>query len=474
LFRLGGRKEQLMIGAFLRTGLLAALIGSVAAASASAQPAGNPLDRFLKDGASSFVLENLRLIDGTGAPAREGVTLVIEGGRIASIGSTPARLPSGARRVDLAGHTVTPGLVMMHEHINYFSAGSTWNAMPYSVPKLLLAAGVTSIRTAGSEAPQVDIALKKRLDAGRAPGPHLSVTGGYLNAESGGFLGDTVTETAEQAARAVAYWGGLGATSVKVYSAISPAALKGAVDEANKRGMHIAGHLGEISCTEAAKAGIHTIEHGLTSCFKDLGIAPEQFGTYRYDTSDPRAKALIALLVRKKIAIVSTPDVTMIYDRDPEALTMLTEDRREHMRALLANPPSFLLPKPQIASWEAAHRAFERDFVAAGGLLLIGGDASDFGAVPGYANHVGMIELVKAGFSPLQVIRMATADGAGFLKLDDRGTIAVGKAADLLVVAGAPDRRMEDIRNVRWVFRGGRAFDPVKLRDASKGQLGRR
>ena len=72
--------------------------------------------------------------------------------------------------------------------------------MPYSVPKLLLAAGVTSIRTAGSEAPQVDLALKKRLDEGRAPGPHLSVTGGYLNAASGGFLGDTVTETAEQAA----------------------------------------------------------------------------------------------------------------------------------------------------------------------------------------------------------------------------------------------------------------------------------
>ena len=125
-----------------------------------------------------------------------------------------------------------------------------------------------------------------------------------------------------------------------------------------------------------------------------------------------------------------------------------------------------------MASWDAQHRAFERDLVAAGGRLLIGGDASDFGVVPGYANHRAMIALVRGGFSPLQVIKFATSDAAAFLHQDDIGTIAQGKIADLLVVKGAPDRHIEDIRNVVYVFKDGAAYDPAKLRASSKGMLG--
>ena len=125
-----------------------------------------------------------------------------------------------------------------------------------------------------------------------------------------------------------------------------------------------------------------------------------------------------------------------------------------------------------MAGWDRAHRAFERDFVASGGRLLVGGDASDFGVVPGYANHRAMIALVNAGFAPLQVIKFSTSDAAAFLKMRERGTIALGMAADLLIVEGEPDRRIEDIRNVRYVFKDGRAFDPVKLRAAARGQLG--
>ncbi len=84
-----------------------------------------------------------------------------------------------------------------------------------------------------------------------------------------------------------------------------------------------------------------------------------------------------------------------------------------------------------------------------------------------------MIALVRAGFTPLQVIRFATLDAARFLRIDGRvGTVAPGMAADLLVVRGAPDRSIDDIRNVDYVFKGGAAFDPVKLRAAAKGMLG--
>jgi imidazolonepropionase-like amidohydrolase len=126
-----------------------------------------------------------------------------------------------------------------------------------------------------------------------------------------------------------------------------------------------------------------------------------------------------------------------------------------------------------MASWNKAHREFERDFAASGGRLLIGGDAMDFGLVPGYGNHRAMIALVKAGFNPLRVIKFATSDGARFLKIDDRvGTVARGMIADLLVVRGSPDRSIEDIRNVEYVFKQGSAFDPAKLRAAARGMLG--
>jgi imidazolonepropionase-like amidohydrolase len=337
---------------------------------------------------------------------------------------------------------------------------------------LLLAAGVTTARTAGAEAPQIDLNLKERLDSGRVPGPRLAVTGAYLNGASGGFLGDTVVSTPEQARATVAFWGSLGATSMKVYSAIAPNVLKAAVEEAESRGMHVAGHLGDISCTEAANAGIHTIEHSLTSCAKDLGVAPDAIGSFRYRSSDERTRQLIRLLVAKNIAVVATPTATDFLNATAEELSMLSRDQKDRYDDYARNRPPFLPSSSAMANWNAAHRAFERDFVAAGGRLLIGGDASDLGVVPGFANHRAIIALVKAGFTPLQVIKFATSDAAAFLKIGDRGTAAERMAADLLIVQGAPDRRIEDIRNVRYVFKDGRAYDPAKLREAAKGQLG--
>jgi imidazolonepropionase-like amidohydrolase len=459
---------------WLRAFAVAEVAATLLACSSSGLAQGADADpkAYLADVATTFVLENARLIDGTGAPAQDGLTIIVDKGRIVALGKDPMPVPAGAKRIDLSGHTVLPGLVMMHEHINYFSGAYVWDSQPGTVPKLLLAAGVTTARTAGGEAPQVDLNLKKRIDSGTAPGPRLFVTGAYLNGAAGGFLGDTVVSTAEEGRDVTEYWGARGATSMKVYSAVSPEALRGAVEEANRRGMHVAGHLGEISCTEAAEAGIHTIEHTLTSCAKDFGIAPEATGTFGYDPSSATAKRLIALLVAKQIVMVSTPAMTEPYVGTPEELSMLSADQLRRHEANVKTPPPWLPSKAAMLSWDAEHRAFERDFVAAGGRLLIGGDASDFGVVPGYATHRAMMALVRGGFSPLQVIKFATSDAASFLKQDDFGIVAQGKIADLLIVKGAPDRRIEDIRNVAYVFKGGAAYDPAKLRAAAKGMLG--
>ena len=98
----------------------------------------------------------------------------------------------------------------------------------------------------------------------------------------------------------------------------------------------------------------------------------------------------------------------------------------------------------------------------------------DFGLIPGFQNHNAMVSMVKGGWSPLEVIKMATLDGATFLGISLKvGSISIGKAADLLIVSGQPDISIEDIRNVALVFRNGIGYDSKALREDTKGLVGR-
>ena len=119
---------------------------------------------------------------------------------------------------------------------------------------------------------------------------------------------------------------------------------------------------------------------------------------------------------------------------------------------------------------------FERAFVKAGGLLLAGPDPTGIGGVlPGFGNHRAIELLVEAGFTPVEAIRVATANGAQYLgKLDQMGTVTAGKRANLVVIQGDPASRISDIRNVEIVFKDGLGFDSRKLIDSVRGSVGLR
>jgi imidazolonepropionase-like amidohydrolase len=339
-------------------------------------------------------------------------------------------------RVNLAGRTVMPGLVMLHEHMFYFSGFRVWHSQAVSYPRLYLAAGVTTLRTAGTDVPYTDLNLKLGIDEGRIAGPKMFVTGPFFNGYEGHFLGDAIVRSEAEARRSVAYWAGEGVTSFKVYANISLDALKGVIEEAHARGLQVTGHLESVTCREAAELGIDNIEHSFRSCAKEIGLrdgekvsAPDQAKTH----------SLIQYLVKQHVVLTSTPSAVE-RKISQEELDLLHPTARERYLSSLNRV------SPTLGIEEKYVRQVEREFVAAGGRMVIGADPQDSGMIAGYADHRALELLVETGWKPLEVIRMATLGGAEFLGVpNDRGSIAVGKAADLIVVNGNPAADMKDI-----------------------------
>jgi len=137
---------------------------------------------FITVDASAIALTHVRVVDGTGAQGRSDQTLVIRNGLIADVGGTGTiTLPSDARVLDLQGRTVLPGYVMLHEHLSFTPDGNDEVSVRFSFPRLYLAGGATTIRTAGSAGLRDDVALKRAIDQKEVPGPHLDVTSPYLD-----------------------------------------------------------------------------------------------------------------------------------------------------------------------------------------------------------------------------------------------------------------------------------------------------
>ena len=429
-------------------------------------------------------LTNARVIDGTGAAARPGQTLILQNGIIEAMGpaaSTP--VPPGAHTIDLTGKSVIPGLVMVHEHFYYPTGPGVYGQLGQSFVRLYLAGGVTTIRTAGNLNGYMDITLKRRVEAGEVAGPAIDATMPYVNGPSQ-FVQMTALQSEERSRRHVGYWADEGATSVKAYMQISRAALGTAVREAHARGMKVTGHLCSVTYTEAATIGIDNLEHGFFAATdfvpdKEPDVCPGQGrGQQTIADLDPKGvpfQTLVRTLVERRVAVTSTLTVFELNTPGrplPPGLDVLVPQLREQYlqnRARVeANTQSIyprLFPKAM---------ALEREFVRAGGLLLAGTDPTGGGGViPGYANHRQLELLVEAGFTPLEAIQIGTLNGARYLGREARvGSLAPGKQADLVVVGGDPSAAIADVRKVEMVFKQGVGFDPAKLVASVTGRVG--
>jgi imidazolonepropionase-like amidohydrolase len=446
-----------------------------------------------------IVLTHVRVIDGTGAAAVADQNITIENGKITVI-SAGADVASGAgvTVMDLRGATVMPGIVGMHEHLyNIAEPNLTGDdsggqpplllpQMTFSAPLLYLAAGVTTARTGGSVEPYADLNLRDKINAGKLPGPHLDVTGPYLEGKNSPFIQMHQLADADEARAFVDYWADRGVTSFKAYMFITRAELKAAIDESHKRGIKITGHLCAVTYREAAEMGIDNLEHGFeANTQNDEGKKPDECTPSdgadtlsKMDPNGPEAKALFDVLIAHHVAITSTMSVfeADVPGRPPvrqDVLDAMSPPAREAY--LYAREHERLShPKIDYATAFKHDQAMERDFVKAGGFLMAGCDPTgDGGVLPGFGDQREIELLVEAGFTPVEAIQIATLNGAIYMgKQSTIGSIAPGKNADLLVVNGDPSTRISDIENVHLVFKDGAAYDPAKLLAAARGRYG--
>ncbi len=480
-----------------KTGLLLALI----CASALAQTPSAEVHKFIAYDDAVIALTHVRVIDGTGAAAQENRTVVLRNGKIASVtdGATPP--PDGARVINLAGHSVIPGLVGMHDHLMYTASinldendkipppGFLVTELAFSAPRLYLASGVTTMRTTGSVEPYTDLNIRRLIDAGKMPGPHIDVTSPYLEGKDSFFPQMTALTTPEQARKTVAFWAGQGVTSFKAYMDISAAVLGAAIKQAHHEGMKITGHLCSVDYPEAVKLGIDNLEHG--PVYTDSEFVPG-----RKPDVCPQIPAIVASwldrpidgkpvqnlirdLVEHHVAVTSTLPVfeASITTRPVVSQRQTRMMSAESLRSYLSARNNAATSPARAEKGEAALKkemAFERAFVHAGGLLLAGPDPTGNGGVlPGFGDQREVELLVEAGFTPLQAIHIATENGARFeRRLDRIGTIETGKNADLVVLKGDPSQHIDDIENVELVFKDGVAYDPAKLIDSVRGMVG--
>lgn len=441
-----------------------------------------------------IAIEHVRVIDGTGAPARSDRTVVIQNGKISAVGSASSvHVPANAKVIDAHGYTLTPGFVGTHDHLYYVSGGPLFimREMPYSFPRLYLAGGVTTIRTTGSVEPYTDLRVKRAVDSGELVGPHMDVTSPYMTGYEPFFVQMGTLRNPADARRSVDFWADRGVTSFKLYMDIPRDVAQAVIDEAHTRHLKVLAHLCSIGFEEAARMGVDSLEHGIfvdteftpgkTDDECDVKRAAQTEAIAALNVNGTQGRALIRTLIAHHVALSSTlanfeggnPPSMRVEQRmfdvlDPVSVSDVMAVRKK----ILARPAG---------ARALARKAFDNDvrfeiaFYRAGGLLTQGPDPTGYGAtIAGFGDQRDIELLVEGGLKAEQAVQVATLNGAKSLGRDKTiGSIAIGKNADLVLIHGNPIANINDIENVVTVFKDGVGYDAAKIVQSVKGVAGR-
>lgn len=442
---------------------------------------------FIEYQQKEIAIKNVTLIDGTGEKTLYNQTVVLKSGNIAEVGNTSQIIiTDNAKVIDGKGKTLIPGLVMMHEHMFYPTGKANYTEMLYSFPRLYLAGGVTTARTAGTTAPYADLALRNAINTGKSIGPDMDVTAPYLNGPGLPILKIKPLRDAENAKTMMDYWISEGVTSYKAYMHIHQDELAQVIKLAHQQNHKVTAHLCSITYREAAELGIDNLEHGFFASTdfvkgKVKDECPSSKVTHQslvdLDINSKEVNDLIGLLVRKGVTLTSTLTVFETYTKGrpkayPKALAALIPQVRDQYESSWEK-----VAKQEQATWPIVFykmMKLEKKFVEAGGKLMAGTDPTGFGGViAGFSNQRVVELLVEAGFSIEQAIEISTLNAAKYLQRESLiGSIEVGKRADLVLIDGDLSKVPSAIRDMSIVFKGGIGYNTEKILATTKSVVG--
>jgi imidazolonepropionase-like amidohydrolase len=393
-----------------------------------------------------------RLVDVERGEVRRDQVILVRGERIEAVQPAAARLPAGARVIDLTRHTVLPGLIDAHAHLigevgladvllPLQRSGAQEALTGVRNARATLLAGFTTVRDVGTYRAFVDVALRDAIVAGTVPGPRMAVAGAYVTVSTGGgevvgaandvtvppeFRVGVANSADEVRARVRALLNG-GADFIKIIatgavlalgtkpgvSEYTEAEIRAAVDQAAEYGTYVTAHAhGAEGIKRAVRAGVRSIEHG--SLMDDDAIAlMKERGTWL---------------------------VADIYNGDYIA----TVGREQKW------PEDYLRKNDETTE---AQRVGFRKAVAAGVKIAYG---TDSGVYPHQFSTRQLPYMVRYGMTPMQAIRSATLSAAELMGWEDRvGSLAAGKYADIIAVEGDALADLGRFAQVRFVMKGG-------------------
>ena len=416
-----------------------------------------------------LVIRNARLFDPRDLSVTPGISVHISGERIVRVAPDAELRPSAnAEIIDAQGRFLMPGLWDNHQHFTDNDGA------------LDLANGVTSARDMAND---TDTFLQRveRFDNGSELGPRVLKAG--IVDGTGEFAGPTKmrVDTAEQAIQDIDWYADHGYVQLKIYSSIKPELVPVMADHAHARGMRVSGHVPAfMSARQFVEGGADEIQHlnfiVLNFLFPEVqetrnrdrfikvaeharDFPPEkpevgefiQFLRQHHTVLDPTISIFEALFCGNPSAI--TPGLEQIAPRFPPQVH----------RAMLSG--ALEVPKDKEAAYQEAFPAMLRLLKAihdAGVTIVPGTDA-----LAGYTLHHELELYVQAGIAPVEVLRMATWTPALVMGVDkDRGVIAPGKLADMILVDGDPTKNIRDINNITAVIKGGKVYDPADIEKA--------
>jgi len=384
--------------------------------------------------------------------------VLIRDGTIVSVGSSvELPVPNGAETVDLAGRWIVPGFIDAHAHLQPWGLAAS------------LGSGVTTVRDLHDGLPLADT-LRARVQQG--PSPRLFLAGAMVDAPPTTYPDALPLGVPDSADAVVGRLAATGVQWIKGYTHLTPTLLQSLVAAARNDRLPVAAHLGLTNAVEAAMLGVSSIEHlsGIPEAAADsvalraahargffAGWTAFEFAWARMAPS--AIDALARDLAATGVVLVPTLGLHETFSRLDDSTVYRSPD--------LALVPDSARVNWNVAGmirragWEAEdfrrfrdarpiQNAFVRRFVAAGGRVATGTDASNQLLVPGAGVHLEMELLVEAGLTPLEALRAATLNGAMLLRADHLGRIRPGAAADLVVLGGNP---LSEIRNTRQIVR---------------------